>query len=80
MDPIVKEPGKPNDLPFSTRSWSICCKNLKRIHYLHRLGQLDPASFGAGGPRNAEASLRFEFDFADGDLDGKGTSLASEVN
>jgi hypothetical protein len=81
MDPIVKEPTEPDDIALfhSKLLYLFLEREQKSIIYIGSHNWTRRA-LGAGGPRNAEASMRFELDFVADDLGGTGTSLASEVN
>lgn len=81
MDPLVKEDEEPSEI-------SLCHSKLvylwlereqKSVVYIGSHNWTRRA-LGSQGPRNAEASIRFEMDFAPEDLDGAGTSVASHVN
>lgn len=81
MDPVVAEAGEPSDIALfhSKLVYLYLEKFNKSVVYLGSHNWTRRA-LGPQGPRNAEASLRMEFDFEDEHLAGKGSSIASEVN
>jgi hypothetical protein len=81
MDPVVQEKDEPGDLALfhSKLVYLALERERKSVIYLGSHNWTRRA-LGPGGPRNAEASLRFEMDYAPEHLDGTGPSLASEVN
>lgn len=81
MDPLVKEDDEPSEISLfhSKLVYLLLEREQKSIVYIgsHNWSR---RALGPQGPRNAEASMRFELDFAPEDLDGTGTSVASQVN
>lgn len=81
MDPLVSNSDEPKDFALfhSKLVYLALERERKSVIYLgsHNWTQ---RALGPGGPRNAEASLRLEMEFAPEHLDGTGSSLASEVN
>lgn len=82
MDPLVKEEGaEPSEISLfhSKLVYLYLEREAKSIVYIGSHNWTRRA-LGPQGPRNAEASIRFESDFVPEDLDGSGTSVASHVN
>ena len=81
MDPIVAESGEPSDIALfhSKLVYLYLPRQSKSVNYLGSHNWTRRA-LGPQGPRNAEASIRLEFDFEEGHLTGEGSSFASEVN
>lgn len=81
MDPIVNESGEPSDIVLfhSKLVYLYLPRQNKSVIYLGSHNWTRRA-LGPQGPRNAEASLRLEFDFEEDHLDGSGDSMAAEVN
>jgi hypothetical protein len=81
MDPLVHERGEPSDLALfhSKLVYLAQPRRGKSVVYIGSHNWTRRA-LGPGGPRNAEASLRLEEEFAEEHLAGTGSSLASEVN
>lgn len=81
MDPLVKEEGEPSEISLfhSKLVYLHLEREAKSVIYIGSHNWTRRA-IGPQGPRNAEASMRFEVDFAPEHLDGTGTSLASQVN
>ncbi len=81
MDPVVDEANEPsgNSLFHSKLVYRYLERQNKSIVYLGSHNWTRRA-LGPQGPRNAEASLRLEFDFEEHHLTGEGSSIASEVN
>ena len=81
MDPLVKEEGEPSEISLfhSKLVYLYLEREAKSVVYIGSHNWTRRA-LGPQGPRNAEASIRFELDFAPGDLDGTGMSVASHVN
>ena len=81
MDPIVKENGEPSEISLfhSKLVYLYLEREAKSVVYIGSHNWTRRA-IGPQGPRNAEASMRFELDFAPEHLDGTGTSVASHVN
>jgi len=81
MDPKVSEAEEPNDLALF-HSKLVYLGNEKEGKAIIYIGSHNWSrrALGSGGPRNAEASLRFEVDFLPEDLEGIGASMASLVN
>lgn len=81
MDPLVKEEGEPSEISLfhSNLVYLYLEREAKSVVYIGSHNWTRRA-LGPGGPRNAEASMRFEMDFAQDDLDGSGTSVAAQVN
>lgn len=81
MDPVVDEKGEPSDIALfhSKLVYLYLERTNKSIVYLgsHNWSR---RALGIGAPRNAEASLRLEFDFEEEHLEGVGASIAAEVN
>ncbi|MBP87931.1 MAG: hypothetical protein CMJ64_14610 [Planctomycetaceae bacterium] len=81
MDPLVKEDGEPSEISLfhSKLVYLYLEREAKSVVYIgsHNWSR---RALGPQGPRNAEASVRFELEFAPEDLDGTGTSVASDVN
>jgi hypothetical protein len=81
MDPLVKEDGEPSEISLfhSKLVYLYLQREAKSVVYIgsHNWSR---RALGPRGPRNAEASIRFELDFAPEDLDGTGASVASHVN
>ena len=73
--------GEPSDIALfhSKLVYLYLARQNKSVVYLGSHNWTRRA-FGPQGPRNAEASMRLEFDFVEDHLDGDGTSIASEVN
>lgn len=78
MDPLVKQEGEIT-LFHSKLVYLYLEREAKSVVYIGSQNWTRRA-LGAQGPRNVEASIRFESDFLPEDLDGSGTSVASEVN
>lgn len=81
MDPLVKEDGEPSEISLfhSKLVYLWLEREGKSVVYIGSHNWTRRA-LGPQGPRNAEASIRFEMDFAPDDLDGRGASVASHVN
>lgn len=81
MDPLVKEDGEPSEISLfhSKLVYLYLEREAKSVVYVGSHNWTRRA-IGPQGPRNAEASMRFELDFAPEHLDGAGTSVASQVN
>jgi hypothetical protein len=81
MDPLVKEEGEPSEISLfhSKLVYLWLEREQKSVVYIGSHNWTRRA-LGPQGPRNAEASIRFEMDFAPEDLDGTGSSVASHVN
>ncbi|MDB5348394.1 MAG: hypothetical protein JWP89_6771 [Schlesneria sp.] len=81
MDPVVKEEGEPSEISLfhSKLVYLYLEREAKSVVYIGSHNWTRRA-IGPQGPRNAEASMRFELDFASEHLDGTGTSVASQVN
>lgn len=81
MDPLVKEDGEPSEISLfhSKLIYLWLEREGKSVVYIGSHNWTRRA-LGPGGPRNAEASIRFELDFDPHHLDGTGTSVASQVN
>lgn len=81
MDPLVKEDGEPSEISLfhSKLVYLLLEREAKSVIYIGSHNWTRRA-LGAHGPRNAEASVRFELDYASEDLDGTGSSIASHVN
>jgi hypothetical protein len=81
MDPLVKEEDEPSEISLfhSKLVYLFLEREAKSVVYIGSHNWTRRA-LGPQGPRNAEASLRFEMDFAPEDLQGTGASLASQVN
>ena len=81
MDPVVEEKDEPKNIAlFHSKLVYIYNKRTqKSIVYLGSHNWTRRA-LGPQGPRNAEASLRLEFDFEEEHLLGNGDSVPSEVN
>jgi hypothetical protein len=81
MDPMVKDPDEPNNLSLfhSKLVYLWLEREAKSVVYIGSHNWTRRA-LGPGGPRNVEASVRFELDFSPDDLDGTGTSVAAHVN
>lgn len=81
MDPLVKEEGEPSEISLfhSKLVYLWLEREGKSVVYIGSHNWTRRA-LGPQGPRNAEASIRFELEFAPEHLDGTGTSVASEVN
>jgi hypothetical protein len=81
MDPLVKEDGEPSEISLfhSKLVYLYLEREAKSVVYIgsHNWSR---RALGPQGPRNAEASIRFELEFAPEDLEGTGTSVASDVN
>ena len=81
MDPIVKDPDEPDDLALfhSKLLYLTLERDNKAVIYIGSHNWTRRA-LGPTGPRNAEASLRFEVPLNPDDLAGTGPGLASQVN
>lgn len=81
MDPLVKEEGEPSEISLfhSKLVYLYLAREAKSVVYIGSHNWTRRA-LGPQGPRNAEASIRFELDFAQEDLEGTGASVASHVN
>lgn len=81
MDPLVKEDSEPSEISLfhSKLVYLYLEREAKSVVYIGSHNWTRRA-LGPQGPRNAEASLRFESDFTPEDLDGSGASVASQVN
>lgn len=81
MDPLVKEDGEPSEISLfhSKLVYLYLAREAKSVVYIGSHNWTRRA-LGPQGPRNAEASIRFELDFVPEDLDGNGASVASHVN
>lgn len=81
MDPLVKEEGEPSEISLfhSKLVYLYLEREAKSVVYIGSHNWTRRA-LGPQGPRNAEASIRFELDFVPEDLEGSGTSVASQVN
>lgn len=81
MDPLVKEDGEPSEISLfhSKLVYLWLERERKSVVYIGSHNWTRRA-LGPQGPRNTEASLRFEMEFAPDDLDGTGASVASPVN
>ena len=82
MDPLVKkEEGEASEIAiFHSKLVYLCLEREgKSVVYIGSHNWTRRA-LGPRGPRNAEASIRFELDFVPEDLDGSGVSVASDVN
>lgn len=81
MDPLVKEDGEPSEISLfhSKLVYLYLAREAKSVVYIGSHNWTRRA-LGPQGPRNAEASIRFESDFVPEDLDGSGASVASHVN
>jgi hypothetical protein len=81
MDPLVKEDGEPSEISLfhSKLVYLYLEREAKSVVYIGSHNWTRRA-LGPQGPRNAEASIRFESDFAPEDLDGSGSTVASHVN
>lgn len=80
MDPVVKVDGEPAISLFHSKLVYLYLeREQKSVVYIgsHNWSQ---AALGPGSPRNVEASMRFEFEFAPEHLQGVGTSIPAEVN
>lgn len=81
LDPIVKSTDEPNNLALfhSKLVYVWLEREGKSVVYIGSHNWTRRA-LGPGGPRNVEASVRFELDFFPDDLDGTGSSVAAHVN
>jgi hypothetical protein len=81
MDPIVNEPAEPDNLALfhSKLLYLTLERDNKAVIYIGSHNWTRRA-LGPPGPRNAEASIRFEVPLNAEDLDGSGPGLASQVN
>lgn len=81
MDPIVNEPTEPDDIALfhSKLLYLTLEQDNKAVIYIGSHNWTRRA-LGPRGPRNAEASLRFEVPLNPDDLAGSGPGLASQVN
>ena len=81
LDPLVKVDGEPNEISLfhSKLVYLYLEREAKSVVYIGSHNWTRRA-IGPGGPRNAEASLRFELDYAPEHLEGSDTSVASAVN
>jgi hypothetical protein len=81
MDPIVKEDDEPSEISLfhSKLVYLYLEQKAKSVVYIGSHNWTRRA-LGPQVPRNAEASIRLEMDFAQEDLDGTGPSVASHVN
>ena len=81
MDPIVAESGEPSGIALfhSKLVYLYLPRQNKSVIYLGSHNWTRRA-LGPQGPRNAEASMRLEFNFEEDHLTGEGSSIASEVN
>ncbi len=81
MDPVVEDKDEPKNVALfhSKLVYIYNQRTRKSIVYLGSHNWTRRA-LGPKGPRNAEASLRLEFDFEEDHLSGIGNSIPSEVN
>ena len=81
MDPIVKEPTEPDDIALFHSKLIYLTLEQDNIAVIY-IGSHNwtRRALGPHGPRNAEASLRFEVPLNATDLSGSGLGLASQVN
>jgi len=81
MDPLIDGSDEPNGIGLfhSKLIYLLLESEQKSIVYIGS-HNWSLRALGPGGPRNAEASLRFESDFVPEHLDGTGGSVAAEVN
>lgn len=82
MDPLVKkEEGEASQIALfhSKLVYLYLEREVKSVVYIGSHNWTRRA-LGPRGTRNAEASMRFELEFVAEDLDGSGTSVASDVN
>jgi hypothetical protein len=81
MDPLEAEPGEPKGIGLfhSKLVYLYLPREKKSVIYLGSHNWTRRA-LGPGRPRNAEASLRVEEDFVPEDLEGTGSTFASQVN
>ncbi len=81
MDPLVEGTDEPNEITLfhSKLVYLLLEREQKSVVYIGSHNWSGRA-LGPGGPRNAEASLRFEMDFAPEHLDGVAGSIPGEVN
>lgn len=81
MDPKVNEPTEPDDLALfhSKLVYLLLEREQKAVIYIgsHNWSR---RALGSGGPRNAEASMRFEVEIGPGDLEGTSNTLAGNAN
>jgi hypothetical protein len=79
MDPLIEQPDEPTGIAlFHSKLAYLRCGD-RSIVYIGSHNWTRQA-LGPGGPRNAEASLRFEAEYQDGDLKGTGPTLAAAAN
>lgn len=80
MDPSPKLDGEPAISLFHSKLVYVYIeREQKSVVYIGSHNWTKPA-LGPGSPRNVEASMRFEFDFAPEHLEGVGTSIPAEAN
>ncbi len=81
MDPVVEEKDEPRNVALfhSKLVYLYNQRTQKSIVYLGSHNWTRRA-LGPQGPRNAEASLRLEFEFEEDHMSGTGDSIPSEVN
>ena len=81
MDPLISEADEPDEITLfhSKLVYLLLEREGKSVVYIgsHNWSQ---RALGPRGPRNAEASLRFESDFAPEHLAGVGATVAGQVN
>lgn len=81
MEPLVTEPDEPRGITLfhSKIVYLYLEQQQKSVVYIGSHNWTHRA-LGPKSPRNVEASVRVEHDFQPEDLDGDGTSFASEIN
>ncbi len=81
MDPIVSEPTEPDDIAlFHSKLLYLALEHDNKAVIYIGSHNWTRRALGPRGPRNAEASLRFEVPLSADDLAGTGPGLASQVN
>jgi hypothetical protein len=81
MDPLVEGSDEPNEITLfhSKLVYLLLEREQKSVVYIGSHNWSGRA-IGPSGPRNAEASLRFEMDFAPEHLEGAAGSIPGEIN
>ena len=81
MDPLVSDSDGPRDLTLfhSKLIYLLLPEEQKSVIYIGSHNWTERA-IGPYGPRNAEASVRLEFEFSEEHLEGVGQSIPSQVN
>lgn len=80
MDPAIKPDNEPGISLFHSKLVYLYLEREKKSVVYIGSHNWTGRALGPASPRNAEASLRLEFDFAPEHLEGVGNSLPAEVN